>query len=157
MADNKRKRAEFTESERMSIISDLLERGQSKNGEFVLQRGAIQAVANKFDCNQSTVSRIWNQAKKNRADPEVNAYIAPPQKKGNCGSRFVYDREQVAEELARIPKNERRSIRSTADALGIPKSTLFNMLKEDNAVALAKRSGSDRSSSSQRKKKAVAK
>lgn len=132
MADNNNKRPNLSEDCIKSIISHLLERGETRNGEFRLARGAQKDVAKKFDVGEATISRIWKRAKTNRANPNVGAYRATPQKKGNCGRPQLYDREEVAEALAELPINERRTIRAMAAALGIPKSTLHNIKEEDN-------------------------
>jgi len=132
MAENKRKRPEFTEDERKRIISDLLERGSQENGEFRLARGALQAVAKKFDCSHTTIGRIWKRAQQSREDPNIQAYRATPQKKGRCGPQPLYDREEVAEAIAALPIRKRRTIRSIAAALGISKSTIHRIKEEDN-------------------------
>jgi len=59
MEENKCKHPDFTEDERKSIISYLLERGSMENGEFRLARGALLAVAKKFNCYHGTIGRIW--------------------------------------------------------------------------------------------------
>lgn len=134
MAENKRKRPELTADERKRIISDLLERGETRNGEFRPARGAQKAVAKKFNRDLSTVNRIWKTAKANREDPNVGAYRATPQKRGNSGRRPLYDREEVAEALAELPIRKRRTFRSMAAALGISKSTLFDIKDKEEDV-----------------------
>lgn len=132
MAENKRKRADHTEDERKSIISHLLERGNTENGEFRLARGAQIEVAKIFDCAPSTINRIWKRAKASRDNPSIQAYRATPQKKSNCGRPPLYDREELSRALAELPQNERATIRAMAKSLGIPKSTLFDIKSEDN-------------------------
>jgi len=125
MAENKRKRPDLTEEDRKKVVSELLANCTHENGEATLARGAQDAVAKKFDINQSTVSRIWKRAKSNWKDN--GAYRATPQKKGNCGRKPLYDPEEVKAALKSIPLSGRRTIRKIAAALGIPKTTIHKM------------------------------
>jgi len=106
-----------------------------EDGEFRLARGALSTVSKNFDVAKSTVHRLWKRAVKNRNNPQVHAYRATPQKKGRSGRKPLYDREALAEEIAALPVRKRRTLRSMAAALGVPKSTLFDIKdKEDDII-----------------------
>jgi len=118
------------------IISELLEGGTTKNGEFRLAHGALQACARKFNCHHGTIGKIWKRACASRADPNIQAYRATPQKKGNSGRRQIYDREALAEALSALPIRKRRTLRAMAKRLGLSKSTLHRMVGEDDKFIL---------------------
>lgn len=135
---NKRKHPEFTSQQVNQVISFLVERGDLVGGVVELPRGTITDAAKYFDVDKSCISRIWKKAKANRANPDIAYFKASPQKKGRSGRPRLYDREQIGEALRDIPKSDRRTIRSIASKLGIPKSTIGRISKDeedDNIIA----------------------
>jgi len=134
MAENKRKRPDLTEDERKSIISQLLERTETVDGAFRLARGAQNDVAKNFDINKSTVNRIWKRAQQSRADPNIEAYRASPQKKGRSGRPILYDREALCEAAAELPYHQRKTMRGLAGALGISVYTVWKLIRKEKVI-----------------------
>ena len=100
-------------------------------------RGTITAVAADFHVCRKTITNIWTRAQDNYADPTVRQYQASPRKKRNCGRKKKWDPEAIMEAIKEIPLFRRRTIRDLAAALGIPKSTLFDLKNEnDNPVIM---------------------
>jgi DNA-binding transcriptional MerR regulator len=111
----------LTGRQRQDIYEDLLQR--SKNGK--LRRTDTAHVATKFNVQLRTVQRIWQRAKKCKAQGipvDVKSL-----KSKNCGRKKIQvDLTRVAD----IPLNRRGTIRSLANALGVKKSTLHRWFKE---------------------------
>lgn len=120
------KSKQLTLNQRNGILQKLL---QYKNGEK-LQHGAINTVAAEFAVSRLTVSKIWYIAKKQYSEGQISADVSSKKKK-KCGRK----RKDYSENLAtmkNIPMNRRGSIRSLSAAIGIPKSTLFDVFKRGN-------------------------
>jgi hypothetical protein len=122
---------ELTSDERKQIVSRLLTEAQNGGELGKFPRGTITAVAADFHVSSKTLRRVWARAQENYADPTVRQYQASPRKKRNCGRKKKWDPEAIKEAIKDIPLFRRRTIRDLAAALGIPKSTLFD-LKNDN-------------------------
>jgi len=128
-----KKKVNLTEDQVKQEISRLLETSSTVDGQAVLARGATNSVASGLSCHHTTVSRIWKKARTNRADPCVQAYRATPQKH-RCGRKRKYDDAELAEAVAKVPANQRRSERALAAAVGIPKTTLHHYKTRDNLI-----------------------
>ena len=77
-----------------------------------------------------TIRNVWQRALANFRNPAIQSFISSPQKIGNCGRKQKWNRDEVRATVKEIPLSQKRSIRSLAYALGMPKSTLFRM-KQD--------------------------
>lgn len=105
--------------------------------EFLLQRyqdsklkvGAISEAAVKFSVATKTISRIWHRGQtSNSSSP---GHIIPTdvssRKKGRVGrKKLEFDLSRVQ----KVPLRRRMNIRSLACALNMPKSTLYDRIKE---------------------------
>jgi len=73
---------------------------------------------------------VWQRALANFRNPAIQSFKSSPQKRGNSGRKQIWNRDEVRAALKEIPLNQRRSLRSTANAMGMSKSTLFRMKEE---------------------------
>ena len=137
MANNNRQRPDLSEGVRNTIVSFLLERSNVVNGRLQPARGARVAVANIFGVHRTTVTRIWERAVNNRNDPTIAAYVAQSQKKGKSGRSFLYDWDDLASEVEKLPYHKRRTIRSVAGSLGVSPSTVFKLIAKKFLVPRA--------------------
>ena len=128
-----RMKRELTSDERKQIVSRLLTEAQQGGDVGKFPRGTITAVAADFHVCRKTITNIWTRAQENYADPTLRQYQASPRKKRNCGRKKKWDPEAIMEAIKEIPLFRRRTIRDLAAALGIPKSTLFD-LKNDKTT-----------------------
>ena len=132
-----RKKRELTAQQRQDVVDRLLPELQGNSDKQKFPKGVLSAVAAEFKVCPTTIRRIWRRALSNFKDPAVNRYCSDPLK-NKCGRRQKWNRVEVREALKEIPVCEKRSIRSLAHALCIPKSTLFQMKGLDNdAVVMA--------------------
>ena len=101
-------------------------------------KGILTAVASEFRVSHDTIRRAWKRAVENFNDPDVKQFRASPQKINNCGRPQKWNRDELREAVKAVPNYQRKTIRSLACALGIPKSTLFTMKsdRENNATIL---------------------
>ena len=133
----RRMKRELTSDERNQIVSRLLTEAQHGGDVGKFPRGTITAVADDFHVCRKTITKIWTRAQENYADPTVRQYQASPRKKRNCGRKKKWDPEAIKEAIKDIPLFQRRTIRDLAAALGIPKSTLFDLKNDrDNPVIM---------------------
>jgi hypothetical protein len=99
----------------------LLER--SNNGR--LKKYDTTHVADKFKVQLRTVQRIWQKAKKCKAQGiPVDVNSLKPKKVGR--KKIVVDLSRIAN----IPLNRRRTIGSLANTLGVKKTILHRWFKE---------------------------
>ena len=122
------KKQNLTSEERRAIVSTLLLSIKPDNPELKSGRGVINSVAHAYNVDRISIRRIWQRALANFHDPSIRAFISSPQKKGKSGRPIKWDRDQVRETVKQLPLHQRRTIRSLAAALEIPKSSsLFRM------------------------------
>ena len=130
------KKRNLTSEERRAIVSTLQLSIKPDDPEMKLERGAIKSAAEVYHVDRLTIRRIWQRALANYHDPNVRAFVASPQRKGKCGRRLKWSRDQVREAVRLIESDpQKRTIRSLAAELKIPKSTLFRM-KQENVVTM---------------------
>lgn len=121
LAKNGRERPNLSPNTRQAVYHALLE--LSNNNK--LKQGSIKTTANKFNISVKTVSRIWHQARKSLADGAEVADVKS-RKKGHVGRKLKnFDPELIKS----VPLNNRRTIRSLAASINVPKSTVHNRLK----------------------------
>ena len=108
----------LTGRQRQDIYEDLLQR--SKNGK--LKRTYVAA---KFNVQLRTVQRIWQRAKRCKAQGIL--VDVKSLKLKNCHRKKI---EVDLSRVADIPLNRRGTIRSLANALGVKKTTLHRWFKE---------------------------
>jgi len=117
------------------IVSRLVLTIQPDDAAMKLGRGAITAAADAFHVSRITIRKIWQRALANFRNPNIRSFISSPCKKGNCGRNQKWNREEVSEAVKALPLHQRRTIRSLAHALRMPKSTLWDM-KDDKRDAV---------------------
>ena len=89
-----------------------------------MKRGAINDVATLFGVSRLTVSNLWKRA--NESIAEGSPFMNVESRKSNCG-RKRKDIDLAA--IVEVPLNQRGTVRSTASALSVPKSSLFRSIK----------------------------
>lgn len=114
---------QLTTEQRHGILEKLLQHMK----ENKLKHGAINDVATAFQVSRLTVSRIWHTAQAQYREGKICADVSSKKKK-KCGRK----RKDYSNNLAQIkntPFNRRGTLRSLSFAIGIPKSTLFDIFK----------------------------
>jgi hypothetical protein len=91
-----------------------------------------------FGVSTRQLQRIWKRAKTNFANPNINAFQATPQKKGNSGRPRVYNPDNLRAAIAAVPLTQKQSLCKLAAALDMSMSTLFYLMghgnKEDDPI-----------------------
>lgn len=132
----RRIRNELTDIQRRALIQFFLERCTFHGGTATLARGAIGAAANHFNIHYSTVSKIWKSAVENKNNPNINMYTASPQRKGKCGRKETILTEDLVIEIQHVPLEQRKTIRTTAAALGVGASTIYRKIQSGDVKKL---------------------
>jgi len=111
----------------------------------ILPFGAFKAVAADFNIFHTTVSKVWKSTMAQIPGYQPNTPIDPPfivanlpsnvfdTNFHNAGRTPLFDHDDVMQEIKNIDPSARRSIRSLAGALGIPRATVGKM-KKDNKL-----------------------
>jgi transposase-like protein len=129
---NPRRKPNLTPDEIKRVISALLvgsERDADNHHPPILRRGIFSEVAQRFGVSRSQIHRIWKRAKTNYENPNVKAFRATPQKKGNSGRPRLYDPDELRATIQEIPLSQRTSLRKLAAAVDMPTSSLFSVMK----------------------------
>jgi hypothetical protein len=110
---NKPKRRYYSTDEKRQIYSWILQRnGTAKR----LKRGVSAAVAKLAKCPRRVVTRIWKQRLTGHGINLVKCM------KKKCGRKKIpFD----IDALEAIPPSERTTIRQVAEAMNMPKSTVY--------------------------------
>ena len=130
----RKKRRDLTGDQVKQVISLLLSLGVFDGKNFILQRGALAKVARDFGVCESNISNKWKMAMANYNHPDVRAFRASPQRKGNCGRNQLYDRDAINDALEEIEHKKRQSITQIAISLRISKTTFRRMVKVEKSV-----------------------
>ncbi|KAI3901062.1 hypothetical protein MKW92_028946 [Papaver armeniacum] len=111
----------LTDEQRLAIYQFLLKEGNDGR----LKKGSASSAAKLFSTSTTTVSRIWKRSKVClELSLPVDVSSRMPKKIGR--KRTEIDITKIHE----IPLERRNSIRSLAEALNVPKSTLHRRIKE---------------------------
>jgi len=118
------RKRDLSNDERAGIIQFLLERSENK----VLRRGAIKQAAEAFKVHRRSITRVWQRglASLERGSLFMDGSTL---KKGKCGRKKI-NYQPYIDAISKIPLDKRTSLRSTASALGVSKSTLYRRLKD---------------------------
>ena len=135
------KRRELPVEERMLAFQMVY--GESKDGRPA--RGSITQVARMFSVHPKTIGRLWRTIHPNLVD-----YINENGQDGYkdfCldadnfrtdanlrGRKKKHDRVEIVECVSQIDLNDRKTIRTMAKKLDIPKSSLHNCIKKENIL-----------------------
>ena len=130
------KKKNLTSKQRRDIVSTLLLSVKPDDPELKLARGIITATAQRFNVDRSTIRLVWQRALANYQNPNIRSFISSPLKKGNSGAKLKWDRDEIREAVKTIPLHQKRSLRSLAGRLGIPKSTVFRIKEEKLAKVI---------------------
>ncbi|CAI5706791.1 unnamed protein product [Peronospora effusa] len=122
----------LTYEERRSMLDFLLKR--RVEGTSKLMRHAVTDAATKFCVDRRTVSRLWKRALQSLENGDEVCDVAS-RKIGRRGRR-KRDWSVELERVKEIPLAQRGSIRALATAVGIPKTTLYELLKEDGGPTI---------------------
>jgi len=107
-----------------------------------VRSGSFSEVAEVFDITPKTASNLWYSTLKMIPDLQMNAPLDPcaivrtlkdeyfATKFQNAGRKRLYDPELVMKEIQKIPIHKRRSIRSVAGTMGIPRATIGRLIQE---------------------------
>ncbi|CAH0474599.1 unnamed protein product [Peronospora belbahrii] len=128
-----RRKPNMTDRERLLMANYLLKQSQ---GEARLPRAIIAAAADKFQVHRNTVSRIWNLMKVSLdlgASTDVVLKQVLSKKRGNCG-RKKKDYSAALERVKQLPLNQRGSLRALSSAVGVPRTTLFRLLRHEGTT-----------------------
>ncbi|GMF12700.1 unnamed protein product [Phytophthora lilii] len=117
----------LTYEERRAMLDFLLKRRVEDTTKLV--RHAVTDAANEFGVDRRTVSRLWKRAVQSLENGDEVCDVAS-RKVGRRGRR-KRDWSAELERVKEIPLAQRGSIRALATAVGIPKTTLYELLKED--------------------------
>jgi transposase-like protein len=115
---------ELTNEMRNSIVQAILE--SAKDGS--IPYGVFSTMAKRFGVCRHTVYRVWKRAESCKQSG-VDAYVSLS-KSGLRGRKKIDYKLQI-DRLKAIPPTKRGTVRATAAALGIPKSSFFNMKKRN--------------------------
>lgn len=116
MSENKSSNKDLTSAERQQILQTLLE--QYDGGK--LKKGDITTIADSFNVHRNTIGRLWKRA--NQSVKDGSDFMDVSSRKTNCGRK---KREIDMNDVTKVPLSKRGTIRSTAAAFSIPKSTLY--------------------------------
>ncbi|RLN61112.1 hypothetical protein BBP00_00005623 [Phytophthora kernoviae] len=124
----------LTNEERLEMAAFLFKNSQ---GEGRLPRSAITAAADKFKVHRNTASRIWNLMKPaldRGAVAEAMTVSVLSRKRGNCG-RKKKDYSAEMERVKQLPADQRGSLRALSSAVGVPRTTLFRLLRDKETMS----------------------
>jgi hypothetical protein len=136
----RKEKRDLTSSERRNIVSTLLLSVKPGDPDMKLLRGVIQSCADAYRVNRFTIRKVWQRALANYHNPNIQAFISSPQRKGACGRPRKWNRDDVREAVTNLALHQKRTIRSIATALEIPKSTVFRMKEDKNDMVIMPRS-----------------
>jgi hypothetical protein len=125
---DQRKRKQFTEIELQQLIffiTSRLEKVIAANGALYKPGwGVITAVSKEFGTTPQNISRLWAEAKANRANPNIACYTILPKKPGNFTAKTKYDRELFKMELAALEPKNCNSLCAISRKLLVPFTTV---------------------------------
>ncbi|GMF12699.1 unnamed protein product [Phytophthora lilii] len=127
-----RRKPNMTDEERMAMADFLLKHSE---GETRLPRAVITAAAENFNVHRNTVSRTWKHMKTALdagASTDVVMLQALSRKRGNCG-RKKKDYSEALERVKQLPLSQRGSLRALSSAVGVPRTTLFRLLRNEES------------------------
>jgi hypothetical protein len=125
-----RNRPDLSAIERRRIVTFFLERCSNVDGVQVPARGTTVAAAIFFGIDRTTAGKIWKTASDNRNDPNIGFYTASPSRKGRCGRKSLYDLDVLESAISDVPRENRKTFRGIAFALGVSTTTIVKMIKE---------------------------
>ncbi|XP_074315280.1 uncharacterized protein LOC141651466 [Silene latifolia] len=116
----------LTNLERSKISQILMLK--SKNGK--IKRGVMLEVADQFSVCRKSITRIWNQTKK-QLDAGQTVNVNSKLKGKKCHTRQVFD----VEKFNKIPLSERTTQHSTAEAYGTSQSAISRWVTDKTILS----------------------
>ena len=115
---------QLTKQQRISAFSRL--QGAFKDGK--LPHGEITKVAKIFGVTPSAISHLWRAGGGNTVDTLIRSpeFLKKTKRSGPVSK---YDLNELREAIRKVPLRQRTCIRDLAAVLGIPKSTLHELMK----------------------------
>jgi hypothetical protein len=117
----------LTDDQRIRAVSLL--QGAVENGQ--LRHGEISRVAEIFHVSRQAIHKLWKDFGGTAGHPLIRS----PQnvkRKPRSGRPRKYSTQDMREHVRTIPLKERKTVRDLAAKLSIPKSTLHDMMQEDD-------------------------
>ena len=102
-------------------------KGMLKDGS--LPNGSFKKVAEYFGCSWRTISALWKHTQKNESHGLINS-PAIRSNRHKRGRMALYDPEAILEDVQRIPRKKRKSIRKLAKQLGVGYGTIHRLKKK---------------------------
>lgn len=141
----KRRKKNLSNAERKAMAEFLLQRCQ---GAGRLPHSALADAAARFQVHRNTASRIWQLMKPTLAATEARTARLPAKlddelarqvlsRKRNSG-RKKKDYSAEMERLKQLPMHQRGSLRALASAVGVPRTTLFRLLRDEDDGATSR-------------------
>jgi len=144
MAPKGSKIKELSLNDRKAIFATLLT--MVKDG--VLVRGSFKETAKIVGTTGDTVSRVWKKSIQKIARhlnnhnlltilqimpliKDLPDHLFEAGKKGVCGQKQQYDREELIRKTLEIPYRQRKTYRALASKLGVSHHFVFNLLKKE--------------------------
>ena len=95
-----------------------------------LPHGLILDISKKYDVDRSTISKFWNKGIKPYVENDSLNELVFNNKKSFRGKKRIYDPTILQEEMKKIPKLQRTTVRATANALKVSTFTVMQLKKE---------------------------
>ncbi|RLO10165.1 hypothetical protein DYB28_008471 [Aphanomyces astaci] len=114
----------FTDTQRQHLLQHLL-KVSLPNGK--LPYVTVKRIASLFNCDSRTVNRIWSRASVDCSGVQEICANVSSRKKKNSGRKLKY--KSLAEQLRKVPKARRTTLKSISKAMGLPASTLHDYYK----------------------------
>jgi transposase-like protein len=119
----------LTENEQILIVNEL----SMLFADGKLPRGSIKDVATRYNVNRTTVGRIWKRAREAADDPMSDSPGIFSRKKF-CGRSSIYDSDDIASAVKQLPLNDRKTYADLSQNLGIPSTTLHDIIKKTGCL-----------------------
>ncbi|KAF0702012.1 hypothetical protein AaE_016180 [Aphanomyces astaci] len=94
-----------------------------------LPYGVLTSIAKRFHCHPRTVKRLWDQGRLSERSNGGVAVVAS-NIKGNSGRPRLRTNEEIEAAVKAVPQFNRQTLRSLEAQSKIPKTTLFQHIKE---------------------------
>ena len=117
LTDSQKNRAFF-------LLQGMLKDGQLPHGAFV-------KVAKLFGVTRVSISKLWRRARVEHVQGLIKSPQALKSSK-STGRPPKYDIEEVRAHVRSVPLRRRKCVRDLAEQIGLPKSTLQRLMKNDN-------------------------
>lgn len=119
----------LTRLEKKQVGAQLWEEVTMTIGEPILAHGAIARCAKNFAVSRPAISKLWKVMKRNFADGILTS--SPVREKHR--KPLLYCRKSLMQEIETIPHCKRRTLRDLAVQLGVGKTTIYRIFREEKS------------------------